>query len=481
MTVDRAYPDPLGVRDVPRGVPQLFVDDFLVENRYDRNFLSANVPHVAHAPRRGDPVLLPDRPWEAEQGCGYPGVVFDPHVQLLRLYYTVYHKINQGRPGYPGPYFLCYAQSGDGLSWDKSDLGLFPWGSQDRTNIVLQGERDVHGANVHVAGEEEGRIRNVGCLPTRFLDGHRMVMYYSDAGHHLATSADGIHWQERACQLIGNRIDCFHTLVHDERRHEFVSYLRNKLIFGGRSAPEELQGNTRAISRLASPNLWSAWNAMPTSVLIPDQGDGERFYAMSTFRYAGIYWGLLHHFTEDPQTLEVELAFSRDGIDWRRLPGHPRLIPVGVPGSWDGGMIMAADRVIEVGEEWWIYYSGADHFHDATPTPKAIGVARLRKEGFASLRAGNEQSYVVTRPFRWPGGQLYVNANASAGSVRVRVADPGRRLIPGFDYQSSNAFSDDAVRHPVSWNGASIADLEGEMIRLEFEFERADLFAFEAR
>ena len=144
-------------------------------------------------------------------------------------------------------------------------------------------------------------------------------------------------------------------------------------------------------------------------------------------------------------------------------------------------MIMAADRVIEVGEEWWIYYSGADHFHDATPTPKAIGVARVRKEGFAALRAGNEQSYVVTRPFRWPGGQLYVNANASAGSVRVRVADPGRRLIPGFDYQSSNAFSDDAVRHPVSWNGASIADLEGEMIRLEFEFERADLFAFEAR
>ena len=70
---------------------------------------------------------------------------------------------------------------------------------------------------------------------------------------------------------------------------------------------------------------------MPASVLIPDKGDPKRFYSMSTFSYGEIYWGLLHHFDEDPQTLEVELVFSRDGIDWKRLPDRPRLIPVGAP------------------------------------------------------------------------------------------------------------------------------------------------------
>ncbi len=39
------------------------------------------------------------------------------------------------------------------------------------------------------------------------------------------------------------------------------------------------------ISRLANPNLWSSWDAMPTIILIPNQGDGQRFYAMSSFRY----------------------------------------------------------------------------------------------------------------------------------------------------------------------------------------------------
>ena len=473
--------DPVGLREVTRGTPQLFVDDFLVENRFDRNFLSANVPHVAHPVRRGEPFVLPDKPWEAEQGCGYPGVVFDPQTRLFRLYYTVYHKINRGRPDYPGSYFLCYAQSTDGLDWEKPELGLFPWGEWRRTNIVLQGQTEVHSGHVHVGGGEGGgRVRNIGSLPEHLLKGHRMVMYYCDVGHYLATSEDGIHWQERANQLIANRIDCFHTLVYDEKRDECVSFLRNKLIFGGLGVPPDLQGNTRAISRLAGPDLWSRWDRMPTAVLIPDHGDAKRFYSMSTFRYGEVYWGLLHQFDEDPQTLQVELVFSRDGIDWKRLPGRPLLIPVGEPGTWDAGMIMAADRLIECDDEWWIYYSGADHYHNATPTPRAIGLAKVRKEGFVSLRAGGEESYVLTRPFHWPGGRLFINAAAPNGSVRVRVTDLRRQLIAGFDYVDCEPFNGDAVRHPVTWSGADIAALEGELIRLEFKFDNADLFAFVA-
>ena len=73
---DMGYLDPVGFRDVKLNAPQLFVDDYLVENRFDRNFLSANVPHVFHPPERSpDPLLHPDRPWEREYGLGYPGIV----------------------------------------------------------------------------------------------------------------------------------------------------------------------------------------------------------------------------------------------------------------------------------------------------------------------------------------------------------------------------------------------------------------------
>jgi hypothetical protein len=217
---------------------------------------------------------------------------------------------------------------------------------------------------------------------------------------------------------------------------------------------------------------------MPTSVLIPDRGDGMRFYGMPTFRYGGVYWGMLLHLNENPQSVEVELAFSRNGIDWRRLPGHPRLIPIGKPGSWDSGMVFSGDRVIERDNQWWLYYAGHNGYHDATDRHACIGLLRFRKEGFVSIRAGNDESYVLTRPIRWPGGDLVINADATDGSVRVRVCDHGRKTIEGFGHEDCEPFHGDSVRHVVRWKAGGMNRLAGQIVRLELKFQNADLFAF---
>ena len=482
-TGDLGHFDPMELREIHANAPQMFVDDYLVENRFDANMLSATVPHAAHSPeRRPDPVLRPDRPWEHENGLGYPGVVFDGEKRRYRLYYSVYHKTTQGKPDYPpGGYFLCYAESEDGIHWEKPDLGLIPWGEQRETNIVLQGECEANLPHVHAAeAGEDGGPKNIGTVPARFLRGHRFVLYYNDMGHYLATSDDGIHWRERAHRVIPNRIDCLHTMVYDEERDVFVSFLRNKLIFGGRIAPPELRGNTRAISRLSNPDWWTTWDGIPASVLIPDQGDAKRFYGMPTFRYGGVYWGMLQQFDEDPQTIEVELVFSRNGIDWKHLPGRPRLIPVGEPGTWDGGMVISGDRVIEQGDEWRIYYTGYVGHHNAEKNCGSIGFSTIRKEGFASIRSGENEGFVLTRPLRWPGGRLFVNADASRGMIRARVTDLRRQTIDGFDYPDCEPFQGDGVRHPVSWKGGSLVDFQGRIIRLEFRLRNADLYAFVA-
>ena len=105
-------------------------------------------------------------------------------------------------------------------------------------------------------------------------------------------------------------------------------------------------------------------DGMPDTVLIPDGDDAGRFYSMPTFLYGGVYWGMLAQFSEAPQKIEVELVWSRDGFRWERAPGRPMFIPVGEQGVWDDGMIFAADRVIERDDEWWLYYSGHDGYHD---------------------------------------------------------------------------------------------------------------------
>ena len=81
------------------------------------------------------------------------------------------------------------------------------------------------------------------------------------------------------------------------------------------------------IARLTSDKLWTRWNDIPSTVIIPDEGDGKRFYGMPTFYYGGIYWGFLQQYTDDPAAIDIELMTSRDGIDLRPVAGIKKILP----------------------------------------------------------------------------------------------------------------------------------------------------------
>jgi hypothetical protein len=477
--------DPRGLRRVPLGVPQLLVDDHLIENRFDEKFISSTVPHVLHAPQRtARPILDADRPWEMGLGVAYPSVVFDAEANTFRMYYMVYHEPMR-QPGYPpGGYFLAYAESDDGLAWTKPVLGLHPWAGSTRTNIVMVGERETNPGPVYAreaAGEGGGRkVRNLLALPEASFQGHRFLILHGDREHYLGTSEDGIHWLEKRQMILPLRIDAYQTIVWDDALGEFVAFVRNKVIFGDRNKPREIWGNVRAVSRVGSPALWAVWDTVPVAVMLPDAEDASRFYEMPVFRYGGVYFGLLHQTGENPQSIDVELVTSRDGFEWRHVPGRGRLVTRGVRGAWDFGMVFAGAGLLEVADEWWVYYAGFRGYHDDRDNRSAIGLLRFRKEGFVSVRAGDSESTLLTRPFVWPGGVLAVNARAPGGSLQVRATDPKRKEIEGFGYGDGDVFSGDEVRRRIRWKNADIRTLAGRLIRLEFKFRRADIFAFVA-
>ena len=62
---------------------------------------------------------------------------------------------------------------------------------------------------------------------------------------------------------------------------------------------------------------------------------------------------------------------------------------------------------------------------------------------------------VVTRQLLWPGGDLVVNADASAGQLKVRVSGEGRKPIEGFDYDDGEPFAGDSLAHTVRFQRAS--------------------------
>jgi len=473
-------PEGVRYRSIEINDPQLFVDDYLVGNRYNEEYISARVAHVLHrGTRLAEPVFTKDKPWELH-GVGCSSVLYDAYADLFRIYY--------------GGRIVCHAVSKDGLHWEKPLTEIVPWGSQKKTNILFRGQREaklgqVLSARADAVRPNGERVRNIGMLAPENLRGHRFVAYYGDIEHYLATSEDGVHWEQRQQQILPNRVDCHMTFVHDPAIGEYVIFYRNKIIYDdGHGAWRK--GNHRMITRLASPELWTLWDSLPDTVLIPDGDDAGRFYGMPTFRYGGVYFGMLQQFGEDPQTLEVELVWSRDGFHWERAPGRPMLIPVGQDGAWDDGMVSAADRVIERGDEWWLYYNGYDGYHDERAESK-VGLIKFRKEGFVSIQSDprGQESYVITRPILWPGGELVINADAkslakgwiSKPYVKVAVSDLHRKLYEGFTYNDSVPFNGDAVRHTMKWKNARMNTLKGKLVRLEFALKHADLFAFLAQ
>jgi hypothetical protein len=200
---------------------------------------------------------------------------------------------------------------------------------------------------------------------------------------------------------------------------------------------------------------------------------------MPTRYRAGVYWGFLEPFRMN-DFIHTELVVSRDGVHFDRLPGRPKLIEYGPDGSWDDEMIFASPSWVEVGDEWWIYYTGWDGPHGTPERNGAFGLAKIRKEGFISLRGPRSGGVVCTRQLRWPGGDLVVNADATKGVLHVRVSDERRKPIAGFDHDDCDLFRGDQTAHRVTWHDRSLAEMTGQVLRLEFYLQDADLYSFRA-
>ena len=85
---------------------------------------------------------------------------------------------------------------------------------------------------------------------------------------------------------------------------------------------------------------------------------------------------------------------------------------------------------VEVGDEWWFYYSAYDGPHGTSERDGQIGLAKLRKEGFISMRGPAGGGVLVTRPIRWPGGDLVVNSAWGDFAIWEKVRDAASAHTP---------------------------------------------------
>ncbi len=507
---------------------QFFFDDLMLDQAQD-------VTRRHHHPQRvsDEPLIKADRPWEHVTyfTCNTWNVIRDPADGLFKCWYEdwmiddpskakFYVRQTDGKICVDAhaqwPSRLCYAQSEDGLHWEKPPLGIVRENGHD-TNIVLGGESIgmVHCAYVLLDGADPDPNRRFKAMFEQ-----RRMAGDDNAGaarFAMATSPDGLRWSisdrtvrfgpfevmgdvvtisrdpESKVYWTNNRHpDMCSITVHDRRKpcqHSWLSPVYRHEIAGE---------NRRRVYRSQSVDLFD-WST-PQPLVVPESDADnidDAFYGMEQFQAGDDWIGLLNVLHMADNTMEVQLAHARDGIRFQRVrPGEAWLGPR--PGdAWDRTMVTICSKPVEVGDDLFVYHAGASNHHDwwfvgtaeglAVPETGnldhvnyAMGLAKIKKDRFVSIGSGDaREGLIVTPALRTKGGRLLINAvTRPGGAVRVAVADGQDIVHEGFEHTNCVALEGDAVSHEVKWNGQNELP-PGEMRKLHIYLRKADIFSFE--
>jgi hypothetical protein len=282
---------------------------------------------------------------------------------------------------------------------------------------------------------------------------------------------------------------------HEEAEDYLHRYLRTAPYVDTRALriykqSDEGLGCNRRIARTQSDDFihWTE----PEVIIRPDELDPPRLYTMSVSKYCGVYFGLMQVYNswgsrrfpgcpQESETIDIQLAFSRDGWTWERLANRPVFISRGYVGSFDGGMIGVSNPAfVEYRDEIRIYYSGNSGSHNVTNRAGALGVARLPRGRIVARVAGDETGALLTKPFRLDGDRLTVNANAASGLMKVELTDAIGKPIKGFSVDDAVEVRGDSFALPVEWTGERhLGELRGDAVRLRIYMYRTRLYSFQ--
>jgi hypothetical protein len=492
---------------------QFFFDTIIVES-------IRNVTRVVHSPdKAAGPIIKSDKPWEKVTyfTCNAWNVIKDPQDGLFKCWYEDWHFSPEryakkfGMVSKEQFSRYCYAVSGDGLTWEKPKLDFIEEDGQ-KTNIVLGGERfgSVHAAFIFLDSLETDPEKRYKGLYA--LDG---VNAYT-----IVTSPDGIHWQRSEQTPVfgreGRDLGDVITVALDMNSRTYLANNRHKNMIGGgmirssfyRSRPysfihevyldQPYKQNRRRLFRSVSSDLvhWST----PELLLAPDpelDNWDDVFYGMVQIHSGGMWIGFLNVFHMTENTMDVQLIYSRNGKDFKRIrPGQPWL-ERGGPGSWDEFMVNIPNPPVRVGDDLYVYHGGAQNHHDwwitgvreglDVPEVKdfsnvsyGLGLAKMKVDRFVSMRALDvREGVLITKPFRTDGQHLVINAKCHEnGSITAEVTDASGVPLTGFEQENCRSFKGDQTDHQVQWRSDKSIPT-GEFIKLRFFINNADLFTFE--
>lgn len=489
---------------------QLLVDDYFIER-------SHGIELAVNPPRKMGRVLLPEKPWEAYR-------IFVQTVLHDGDIYRMYYSCMPSKPAGKGDTIKCrhcsrevaddtvicscgwcpsakthermfgnmaYAESKDGVHWEKPTLGLKEFDGSKANNLV---------PNV-------GPVVSIVPNPLR---GARLLSLPADLNViKLTGSDDGRVFRVLAEGLSPFSMDTSNQILWDPNHQKYVAYLRG---FPGRrvvvraetddptqtpwphgeGANLDIEKGSKYVTtelptvmdgtRLGTYEIYN-----PALNIYPNQEGGVYLAFPTVYRAYPRQPGRPHHnYNKAPNDgmAEIYLLVSRDGKKFS-IPEKTAYVSPGTENEPDRGYLSMAVGIIEKGDELWQYYTGVEVTHGVVDPGERSGIGGAyllvqKRDRFAGARAGHARGEIVTPPLIFSGNRLEINVDCGGlGEAWVEILDAEGNPIPGFRMDEFDVVDMNHVHARCAWmENPDVGKLAGQPIRLRFKLRAATLYAF---
>ena len=430
--------------------------------------------------RKSAPCLVADRAWEKTHGA-WRTVIRDNGSYRC---WSQVHLTDAAKEMFPpeiGEYrrgdSLAYAESADGIRWEKPALGLYSF-SGEPTNILGP------------YGQETAVFRDDSAAPEeryKCFDWDRMPGASGDFwgyGLYGCVSPDGLRWTRLQQPLLPYPHDTENVACWDPLLKKYVGYFRGHL-------------DGRAIARSETQDF-RHWP--PAQVILypgPEDKASDDYYTTCFTAYPDdpslrfLFPAIYHH---DSDQLDVRLAVSRNDLSWNWVARDP-IIENGRPGEWDSGSVYAVPNMVHLPDgSLALAYSGSAATHNENSIGFGLAWAIWDDGRLAGIEVDSFGEFWSSGPFEPPnvatgdhvpfsGTQIEINARTRGmGRVEVELEEPddrGGKPFAGYAFADCVPFRGDSVWEPLRWNGKNdLSELTGKQLVLHFRLSHAKVFGY---